>query len=155
MKSLLATAAVASAVLGFASSAAAWHFEPVNTPFTAHGSFTVTAAAVSLPCTLHMQGTTVGGAKITSATFSGVSCAALTASGLPWAVTTHSVDGATIHGVTVSATVLGICGPGRLKATVSQSTGKFTITSGKLPGLVPCSVSSTFVTKPHLRIVPH
>src|SRR5665213_3436660 len=89
--------AIGLASLGFANSVWAYHFEPTNTAFKAHGAFTVTAGAVSLPCTAHFQGTTVGGAQITSARFSGISCVALTASGLPWAITTHSADGATIN----------------------------------------------------------
>ena len=146
--------AIGLASLGFANSVWAYHFEPTNTAFKAHGAFTVTAGAVSLPCTAHFQGTTVGGAQITSARFSGISCVALTASGLPWAITTHSADGATINGVAVSALILGVCGPGNVKATVSH-TGKFTITGANLPGLVPCTVTSTFLTNPHLTIVKH
>jgi hypothetical protein len=120
--------------------------------FTAHGDVTVTAAAVSLPCTASLTGTTTGGARITGATFSGVSCLALTASHLPWRMHANASHGFTIKDVTVEATVLGICGPGKVKAQLNTA-GVISFTGAGLPGLVPCSVSGTLKTTPKVMIV--
>ncbi len=152
MKSLIAIAALGLATFGYASSAsAAGHFKDKG-PFTATGSLTVTAGAVSLPCTAVLKGTTTGTAKITSASFSGVSCLALSASGLPWKMNAFNPGNFSITHVTLSALVLGICGPGHLHAMLAPG-GTFTIAGAGLPGLVPCSVSATFNTKPALHIV--
>ncbi|MGI8840708.1 MAG: hypothetical protein ACR2F8_08025 [Caulobacteraceae bacterium] len=156
MRTLITAALAGVTALGFASSASAYHFiHPVNRPFGITGSLTVTAAAVSLPCTANFNATTVGtGATITSASFSGVSCAALTASGLPWPVTIAGLHSIKIHNVAVSAVVLGVCGPGDVKAQLN-ATGKIVIAGAGLPGLVPCSVSATLDSKPNLKIGGH
>jgi hypothetical protein len=102
-----------------------------------------------------MSGTTNGGAaSITAAAFGGLSCLALTPGGLPWAVTIRNKHNIVIHGVSVSALVLGVCGPGNVPA-IDSSKGKLTIAGAGLPGVVPCSVSGTFHTKPHLAVDGH
>lgn len=154
MKAFISLAALAVASFGFVSPAAAYKFAPVNTAFSAHGAVTVTAGAVSLPCTAVLHGTTVGGGSITSASFSGVSCGALTATNLPWSMTTGSVSGLRIHGMAVNAVILGVCGPGSVGGSLSAF-GRIAISSANLPGLIPCSVSATLHTTPHLRIVGH
>ena len=156
MKTLITTLVAGLATFGFANSASAFHFtKPVNAPFAVTGSLTVTAAAVSLPCTVNANATTVGkGATITSVSFSGVSCLALTASNLPWAITIGSLHGIKIHNVAVSAVVLGVCGPGDVKAQLNAN-GKIVIAGAGLPGLVPCSVSATLTTNPRLVIGGH
>jgi hypothetical protein len=153
VKKLISVAALGLLTLGFASPAAAYKFVPVNTAFRASGTITVSTAAVSIPCRANLLGTTVGGGKITSATFSGTTCAALTASGLPWSMTTGSQSGLRLHGVTVNALVLGICGPGTIGGTLSTF-GRITFSGAGLPGtLGPCSVSATLHTEPELHIV--
>lgn len=124
-----------------------------NPAFTATGSITVTAGAVSLPCNAVLHGTTTNGARFTSATFSGLSCAALTASGLPWPTGALAPHGAVMKNVTVNATVLGVCGPGNIHYQVNEA-GVISISGAGLPGIVPCSVSGSLTTKPKLMIVP-
>lgn len=153
MKTFFTAATLSLATLGFTSPAAAFHFEPVSTPFTATGAIVVSAAAVSLPCQASLGGSVAadGSAKITSASFSGLSCAALTASNLPWKMVPAQATKIKIHHVTVSALVLGICGPGNIKTTLSSG-GVISIAGASLPGLVPCAISGTLQTLPHLRI---
>ena len=153
MKTLISIATLGLASLGLATSASAESFRPVSTPFTATGSIVVSAAAVSLPCQASLSGMVAadGSAKITSASFSGLSCAALTGSHLPWKMVPTNPSIIKIHHVTVSATVLGICGPGNVKAVLDTG-GVITISGASLPGLVPCSISGTLQTHPHLRI---
>lgn len=155
MKSLISLAALGLATLGYASSACAGdvHFKP-NPSFTATGAMTVTAGAVSVPCTAVLKGTTNGtgdDAKITSASFSGLTCAGLTASGLPWKMEPFNTGNFAFKRVTVTAVVLGICGPGHLHALLSPG-GAVTISGAGLRGIVPCTVSATFRTKPALHI---
>lgn len=141
----------ALALLGAgAAQASDYKFAP-NPSFNAEGGITVTAGAVSLPCNTVLTGTTENGARITSANFSGVSCAVLTPSGLPWPLHASDRHNATLKNVTVSATVLGLCGPGTIKFHLSSS-GVITITGANLPGTLPCSVSGTLKTKPRLKI---
>ncbi len=156
MKTFFTTVLAGLTTLGFASSASAYHFiKPSNAPFNINGSLTVTAGAVSLPCTASMHATTVGrGATIISASFSGVSCAALTASRLPWRITVSGAHSIKIHNVAVSAVVLGVCGPGDVKAQLNVH-GKIVIAGAGLPGLVPCSVSATLDSNPNLIIGGH
>lgn len=156
MKAFFTTILAGLTTLGFATSASAYHFiKPSNAPFDINGSMTVTAAAVSLPCTAKFHATTVGrGATITSANFSGVSCDALTASGLPWKITVSGAHSIKIHNVSVSAVVLGVCGPGDVKAQLNAH-GKIVIAGAGLPGLVPCSVSATLDSNPNLIIGGH
>ena len=153
MKTLIRTAAIGFMTFGFAASASAESFRPVSTPFTATGSIVVSAAAVSLPCQASLSGMVAadGSAKITSASFSGLSCAALTGSHLPWKMVPTNPSIIKIHHVTVSALVLGICGPGNVKAVLNTG-GAITISGASLPGLVPCAISGTLRTNPHLRI---
>ncbi len=127
-----------------------YKFDP-NPAFTAEGSITVTAGAVSLPCNAVLSGTTLNGAKITSATFSGVSCAALTPTGLPWPMHAVARHGGAFKNVTVSATVLGVCGPGAINFQVNAA-GVISIAGAGLPGVVPCSVSGTLRSRPRLSI---
>ena len=63
-------------------------------------------------------------------------------------------DGIRIHDVAVRAVVLGLCGPGNIRAGL-DTRGKITIAGAALPGLVPCSVSATLNTNPHLVIGGH
>jgi hypothetical protein len=156
MKTLITAIVAGLATFGIASSASAFRFtQPVEAPFAITGSFTVTAAAVSLPCTANLAATTVGrGATITGASFSGISCLALTASGLPWKITIGGPHSIKIHDVSVSALVLGVCGPGDVKAQLNTH-GKIVIAGAGLPGLVPCSVSATLDTNPNLIIGGH
>jgi hypothetical protein len=155
MKKFISIAALGLAAFGFTSPAFAFHFLPKDTSFTAKGSLTVTAGAVSLPCTATLHGTTEGGAKITSASFSGLTCLALTASDLPWKMTPANDNNVNFKDMSVSATVLGICGPGNVRAHLSTN-GVISISGAGLKhGLLPCSVSGTFRTNPKLSIVPH
>jgi hypothetical protein len=155
MKSLISLAALGLATLGYASSACAanFHFE-ANPSFTATGAMTVTAGVVSVPCTATLKGSTTkaGDAKITSASFSGLTCAGLTPSGLPWKMEPFNTRNFAFQRVTVTAVVLGICGPGHLHALLSPG-GAITISGAGLPGLIPCTVSATFRTSPALHIV--
>ena len=154
MKMLISIAALGLASFGTASQAATVHFEPVNSAFTASGGITVTAGAVSLPCTAHLRGNigATGNARITSVIFSGVSCAALSGQNLPWGMGAKQINKFSIRNVTVSAVVLGICGPGTVKANLTSKGGLITISGANLPGLVPCSLNGTLQSNPHLRI---
>ena len=154
MKMLISIAALGLASFGTSSQAGTLHFEPESSAFTADGGITVTAGAVSLPCTAHLTGNVgaTGAARITSAIFSGASCAALSAQNLPWGLGARRIDKLTIRQVTVSAVVLGICGPGTVKATLTTKGGLITISGANLPGVVPCSLSGTLQTRPHLKI---
>ena len=156
MKTFVTTVVAGLATFGFASSASAFHFiKPVDAPFRIVGTVTVTAGAVSLPCTAKFRATTVGrGATIKSASFSGISCAALTASNLPWPITIAAAHSIKIHNVAVSAATLGVCGPGDVKAQLNAH-GKIVIAGAGLPGLVPCSVTGTLDTNPNLLIGGH
>ena len=149
-----AIAAIGLSSVGFASPALASHFEPENTLITATGGITVTAGAVSLPCTanLGVAVDVLGNARVNSATFSGLSCAALTASNLPWPMGALTTNKMNFKHVTVSAVTLGVCGPGKVKATITTKGGRITISGANLPGLVPCSLSGTLTTSPHLNI---
>ena len=153
MKTKFAIAALGLVSLAVANTAAAsdYRFKDKGA-FTATGSLTVTAAAVSLPCTAVMTGTTTGGPKITGATFSGLSCLALTAGNLPWKMHVNAPHGFTIKGMEVSALVLGVCGPGKVKSQLNEA-GVIMITGAGLPGLVPCSVSGNFTTSPEVAII--
>lgn len=157
MKTLLSIATLGLASVGLAGPAAAapgFHFEPEGATFTAKGGVTVTAGAVSLPCTAHLDGriNALGDAKITSASFSGLSCAGLTASNLPWPMHAANVNKFNIKRVTVSAAVLGVCGPGKVLATLTTVGSRIVISGADLPGLVPCSLTADLQAKPHLRI---
>lgn len=153
MKKFISVAALGLAALSFTSPAAAYSFHPRNTAFRARGTITVTVGAVSVPCKANLSGTTVGGGKITSARFSGLACAALQPAGLPWSMTTGSINGLRLHGVSVRAVVIGICGPGAIGGTLGNF-GRITFSGAGLPGtLGPCSVSATLHTKPELHIV--
>jgi DNA-binding transcriptional regulator YdaS (Cro superfamily) len=113
---------------------------------------TVTAAAVSLPCTAVLTGTTANGPKITAATFSGVSCLALTPGNLPWKIKAKAQHSFEMDSVTVQALVLGVCGPGNIAVQLNTN-GVMSISGAGLPGLVPCSVSGSMKTSPKLEIV--
>lgn len=153
MKTTFAIAALSLISLCVANTAVAGGYRFKNTgAFTANGSITVTAAAVSLPCTTVLTGTTTGGAQITGATFSGLSCLALVPSNLPWKLHANAAHGFTIKGMEVSALVLGICGPGNAKAQLNNA-GVIAIAGAGLPGLVPCSVGGSLTTSPKLVIV--
>ena len=157
MKKFIAAGAIGLMALGAASSASAWRFvSPVDAPFTISGGVTVSTTAVSLPCTASMSATTVGrGATITGATFSGGACGALSAAGLPWHVTVGGPHSIKIHGMSVSAVVLGICGPGDVRAQLNVH-GKIVMSGANLPGsILPCSVSGTLSTHPNLLIGGH
>ena len=157
---VLKVAGLAAAVIAMTlphSALATGNFKFKNTgDFTGTGSLTVTSVAVSIPCQVSLSGTTEGpGAKITSATFSGATCLAVSPSGLPWSIHPQTIHSMLIKDVTISAAVLGICGPGRLKAQITTQ-GKITISGSGLKsnlGVVPCSVSGTLQTRPHLEIV--
>jgi hypothetical protein len=147
--------------LGLASQALAapLHFVPANTKFDASGTFTVSVALVSLSCPMHLSGMTHDpgdGATLKTAHFSGLGCLAVLQPGaLPWGLKATHVTSATIIGMEVSALPIGICGPGNAAATTSGTSGQYTITNASLPGtILPCAVSSTFQTHPHLRILP-
>jgi hypothetical protein len=152
MKTSLVFAALSLVALAASNTANAgdWRFKNMGA-FTATGSITVTAAAVSLPCTAVLQGTTTA-PKITSATFSGLSCLALTAGNLPWKMHANAQHGLTINDVSVQAVVLGVCGPGRINSQLNTA-GVMQIAGAGLPGLVPCSVSGSLTTKPQLTII--
>ncbi len=151
-KSISTIAALALLTTALATSASAFSFSPKNGNFAATGSITVTAGAVSLPCSATLMGKTKGDtATITSASFGGLSCAALSASNLPWSVTINNLHNIVFHGVSVNALVLGVCGPGNMPA-IDSSRGKLTIAGAGLPGVIPCSVSGTFQTKPMLVV---
>jgi hypothetical protein len=153
MKTKLILAALSLISIGAAETAVAgdYRFKDIGA-FTATGSLTVTAAAVSLPCTAVLTGTTTGGPQITGATFSGLSCFALTAGELPWKLHANAMHGFTVKGMEVSALVLGLCGPGKVKAQLNDA-GVVAISGAGLPGLVPCSVSANFTTSPKVVIV--
>jgi hypothetical protein len=155
MKTTLVLAALGVISLGLANTAQAkLVFDPAETAFKATGSITVSTVAVSLPCTAVLRGRTAKTtAKIAKAEFSGLSCIALTASGLPWDITIANNHNVVIHGVEVDALVLGLCGPGNVPAFLT-STGKLTITAANLTGsgVLPCSVSGTLHTKPAIKI---
>ncbi len=155
MKTLITTAVVGLATLGFASSASAFHFLPKDSTFVATGAFTISAGAVSIPCQARLHGTTFGrGAKITRASFSGATCLAVVPRNLPWALSVGGPHSVRFHDVTLKAAgIVGVCGPGDLRGQDTVH-GKITITGDSLPGLpgVPCSVTATLVTSPNLRI---
>jgi hypothetical protein len=152
MKTTLVIAALSLVSFGVANTATASDYKFKNSgAFTATGSLTVTAAAVSLPCTAVLTGST-GPAKVTGAAFSGLSCLALSASNLPWKMHVNAAHTFTFEGVEVSALVLGVCGPGKVKSQLNE-VGGILITGAGLPGLVPCSVSGNFTTSPRLGII--
>lgn len=157
MKTLISIAALGLASIGTASQAGNVHFEPTGSIFRASGGITVTAGAVSLPCTANLRGNinARGDARITRAEFSGLSCAGLRASNLPWPMVANQETKFTIRGVRVSAVVLGVCGPGKVSATLTVKGGRISIAGANLPGVVPCSLSGTLNTTPHLRIRPN
>ena len=146
MKKFISIAALGLAAFGFTSPAFAFHFLPKDTSFTAKGSLTVTARR--LPCTATLHGTTEGGAKITSASFSGLTCLALTASDLPWKMTPANDNNVNFKDMSVSATVLGICGPGNVRAHLSTNGVISMSGAGLKHGLLPCSVSGDVQDEP-------
>jgi len=153
MNTTFAIAALSLIALGVANTAVAGGYRFKDTgAFTAHGSITVTAAAVSLPCTTVLTGTTTHDPKITVATFSGLTCLALVSSNLPWNMSADAPHGFIVHGMEVSALVLGICGPGNVHTGLSKA-GVIGITGAGLPGRVPCSVSGSLTTSPKLEII--
>jgi hypothetical protein len=160
MKKLVTMTAAGLACLGFASQAlAAPRLVPANTAFTASGTFTVSVALVSLSCPMHLSGMTHDpndSASISAAKFTGLGCLLVLEPGaLPWGMKPTGATSANVIGMEVSATAIGICGPGNAAATTSGTSGQFTITNATLPGtILPCAVSSTFQTHPHLRILP-
>jgi hypothetical protein len=158
MKSLSSLIAVGSIALGLANPAFASAYKFKDTgAFTAKGSMTVTSIAISVPCQVQLSGTTSGSSPtITAATFSGLTCIAVTPSGLPWTLKADSAHSLSIQGVTITALVLGICGPGNLKGQLAK-TGKITISGSGLKsslGVIPCSVNATLKTSPALTIIP-
>ena len=158
MKMLSSLAAVSAVALGLASPvmASPYIFNNIGS-FTARGSMTVTSIAISVPCQAKLTGTSgPNGAMITGATFSGATCIAVSPSGLPWPLRVDGIHSFSIKDVTVRAAILGICGPGGLKAQLTK-TGKITVSGAGLPsslGLTPCSVSATLNTSPNLEIIP-
>jgi hypothetical protein len=152
MKHLFSAAALGLVALSLASTASAGGYKFKNIGgFTATGSITVTAAVLSLPCTAVLTGTTSDGAKISGATFSGLSCLALTPGTLPWKIHPNAAHAFVINSVTVQALVLGVCGPGNVQAGLNKA-GVMSISGAGLPGLVPCSVSGSLKTSPTLQI---
>ena len=155
MKTTLAIAAlsvISLCVANTATAASDYKFKNIGA-FTATGSITVTAAAVSLPCTTVLTGSTTSGTAITGASFSGLSCLLLVGSNLPWKMHAIAAHGFKMNGVEVSALVLGICGPGNIKAQLNEA-GVIAISGAGLPGLVPCSVEGSMTTSPKLLILP-
>jgi len=82
---------------------------------------------------------------ITSATFSGAGCT-LTASALPWHVTTAAADSLTIHGLSVQGTAL-LC-RGDVKAQLT-SLGQIVFSTN----LGFCGLIGTLRTRPQLSSV--
>ena len=157
MKTLSPFLAIGSLALALpvCAQASGYRFTNVG-DFTAFGSLTVTSVAASVPCQTHLRGTTDGpGTTIRGARFSGASCVAVSPSGLPWRLDPISAHSVTLHGVTIQAATLGICGPGTLKGQITKL-GKITITGANLKsslGPTPCSVSGTLQTHPALVVV--
>jgi hypothetical protein len=152
MKTKLALAALSLVSLAVANTAVASDYKFKDTgAFTATGSLTATALAVSLPCSATLTGTTSSGAQISAGTFSGLSCLLLTPGNMPWKMHANAMHGFTIKGMEVSALVLGVCGPGSVKAQLNNA-GNLTITGAGLPGLVPCSIDANLKTQPKLVI---
>lgn len=152
--SLLAIGGLAVSLAG-AASASTYNFKNIGA-FTASGSMTVTVAAVSVPCQAQLTGMTKadGAASITGATFSGATCIAVSPAGLPWSLTAKAKHAITIGGVTVEATIIGICGPGDIDGKLNH-VGVISFTGAGLPsslGVAPCAVSGTFDTSPRLKI---
>jgi hypothetical protein len=157
MKTFTSLVAIGAVALCAASPtlAAGYKFNNIGS-FTAKGSMTVTSIAISVPCQATLTGTSGSdGATITAATFTGATCIAVSPSGLPWKLKADGPHSLTIKDVTVSALVLGICGPGGLKSQLNTN-GKITVSGAGLPsslGLIPCSVSATLSTSPKLEIL--
>jgi hypothetical protein len=158
MKSFLSLIALGAVAFGVANPvfASDYKFKNIGS-FTANGSMTVSSIAISVPCQATLDGATDGRrAEITAATFSGLTCIAVSPGGLPWGVRATSAHSLTISDVTVRAVVLGICGPGKVSAQLNK-TGKITISGAGLPsslGATPCSLDATLMTTPKLEIVP-
>ncbi|MEO7026461.1 MAG: hypothetical protein ABI056_02805 [Caulobacteraceae bacterium] len=151
MKTLFTIAGIGLALAGAASAADKDYVFKDKGSFTATGNITVTAAAVSLPCTAVLQGTTHGHPQITSAQFSGLTCLALTGSNFPWRMHAIGPHTFSINDVTVSAVTLGVCGPGKIRAQLNAA-GIINISGDSLPGLVPCAVSGNLKSQPGLNI---
>jgi hypothetical protein len=154
MKTKLLLAALSLASLAIANNASANAYEFKDTgSFTATGSLTAAALAVTLPCSAVMTGTTTGAAQVTGATFSGLSCFLLSAGNLPWKMHANAPHSFTLKGLEVSALILGVCGPGKVKSQLNAK-GDILITSASLPGLLPCTVSANLTTEPSIIIIP-
>jgi len=155
MKTITAIATAGLVTLGFVSSACAGlEFTPKHHKFTASGSITVTAAAVSIPCTAALSGKTDGTtATITGATFSGLLCTVVSQANLPWKVTIANIRNVVFDGVEVNVVGIGICGPANMPVH-SLALGEFTIAGANLNGpLIPCTISGTLPTKPLVKVM--
>ncbi len=149
MKTLITTAVVGLAALGYATTASALSLTPVGTAFVATGSATLIQDK-TLVCTFTLGGATAADgstATITSVSFSGGKCGSITTAGLPWVVSLDAVRRITIHGVQLQSIHLGrgLCGPSNVRANLTKS-GDIVISSSGLSGL--CTISSTVSTSP-------
>ncbi|MGH8032127.1 MAG: hypothetical protein ACREO8_07125 [Luteimonas sp.] len=148
-KTLLIGSALA---LGAVSPAFADRITPANTPFTMRGSIFVQQEFFTNNCTVALVGTTdaAGGARITSATFSGPGeCSRVTASGLPWSMnsTSASLNQLTIRNFALAHPVLR-CGPGTIAGRYSNATGTFAIDADPINR--NCYIDATLDTQPRL-----
>ncbi|RUL80055.1 hypothetical protein [Dyella choica] len=133
-----------------ASSAFAYHANPVNTTFTATGPTSMTALGVPIPCTstfvLVTDGS--GNVRVTAASFSGSRvCSDLKAMNLPWTVSISSLTIATIQGVSVT-TPFGMRCAGNVGATVDNSKSEITLNGS----LGTCTVNGTLSVTPTFSI---
>ena len=105
---------IVTACVMASSPAAAFHFIPVSTAFTASGTVGFAQGTVEYACTLDAEGKTRarGKVKITKFTLTGNSnCSATKAIDLPWTIKATGSSGAKIKRLGFTGPV-GECGPG-------------------------------------------
>lgn len=144
-------------MLGLASTASAYSFNPASGGIQFRGPVTLVKGSVSFSCTWTL---TVGGgsssAPVTASTFTGGTlgtCALITSTGLPWVMTPTSFTSVTIAGVAFS-TPFGNCGPGTI--TLSWSNGPpatMTAVNQSLPPDCKLSANLTQISGPAMTIV--
>ena len=150
---MLRSAAVAAAALMLLAQekpANAYSLTPTETKFEAKG-FVVLACGSnsSSNCTMKLRGKigSKGIGSVTSASFSGRTCPAITTSNLPWKIFATSANTAVIANVAMS--ILGnSCGPSN--APIGVTTNSFTFNGDELNG---CAiVTGELYTSPTIAI---
>jgi hypothetical protein len=141
---------IAGACVMTSSPAAAFHFIPVNTAFTASGTVGFAQGTVEYTCTLDAEGKTGahGKVKITKVTLTGNdSCSATQAGHLPWKIKATGPSAAKIKNLQFTGPV-GKCGPGPGAIQVDGA-GNWTIDIILPPA---CIVAGAVATSPPITI---